>query len=220
MHEFNLIPADYREREQIEKKLTVFACILIALLLTIGGLHYGLQRKTLNLQSEIQILEEGKMLTLQQQQKFNDLLAQERSLTKRLEIFNALRGGPPARQLFLAIDRVLDGSVWFTQWKFQRAGEIVEASPQPGKNGYFITIPEDTSGSGKPQTWLLKTNMQIAGQAVDHSSLSAFVNKLIELPEVEDVKVLNTNLKTYSSTQAIDFNLILIIDTSYLAEHA
>jgi hypothetical protein len=219
MHEFNLIPADYVEREHIEKKLHTFAFILIGLLLSIAILHFCLQHIILNLKSEIQVLEEGKMLTLQQQQRFNDLLAQERSLTKRLEIFNALRGGPPVRQIFLAIDQVLDGSVWFTQWKFQRAGEIVETAPQTEKNGYFITIPEDTSGAGKPQTWLLKTNMQISGQAIDHSRLSVFVNKLIELPEIEDVKVLNTNLKTYTSTQAIDFNMILIIDTSYLADH-
>ncbi len=219
MHEFNLIPADYREREQIERKLHTFTYLLIGLLISIAGLHVGLNRKTLSLKSEIQILEEGKMLTLQQQQQFNDLLAQERSLTKRLEIFNALRGGPPVRQLFLAIDRVLDGNVWFTQLKFQRAGEIVEAPPKTTQNGYFITIPEDASGSGKSQTWQLKTNMQVAGQAIDHSRLSVFVNQLIDLPEIEDVKVLNTNLKTYTSTQAIDFNMILIIDTSYLADH-
>jgi hypothetical protein len=219
MHEFNLIPADYRERELIRQKLHTFAVILIGLIIAIASLHFGLHRMTLKLKSEIQILEDNKMLTLQQLQQFNNLLAQERSLTKRLEIFNALRGGPPVRQLFLAIDRVLDGSVWFTQLKFQRAGEIVDAPPQTTQNGYFITIPEEASGAGKTQTWQLKTNMQVAGQAIDHSRLSVFVNKLIDLPEIADVKVLNTNLKTYTSTQAIDFNLILIIDTSYLADH-
>ncbi len=219
MAEFNLIPADYHECEQIQQKLYRFAFILLGLILSIAGLSFVLQHITTNLKSEIQKREEGKMLTLQQQQKFNELLAQERSLTKRLEIFDALRGGPPIRQLFVAIDRIMDESIWFTEWKFQRAGEIIEATPQTTQNGYFITIPEESSGAGKSQVWQLKSHMQIAGGAINHSALSAFVSKLIALPEIEDVKIINTTLKTYLTTQAVDFNMILIIDNSYLADH-
>jgi hypothetical protein len=219
MTEFNLIPADYRECEQIQQKLYTFAFILLGLVLSIVGLSVVLKHITVSLNSEIQQREEGKMLTLQQQQKFNDLLAQERKLTKRLEIFEALRGGPPVRKLFLAIDRIMDESVWFTEWTFQRAGEIVEATPQTTQNGYFITIPEDTSGSGKPQVWQLKSHMQIAGGAMSHSALSSFVNKLIALPEIEDVKIINTSLKSFLTTQTVDFSMIVIIDNKYLANH-
>jgi Tfp pilus assembly protein PilN len=219
MQEFNLIPADYREREQIQRKCTVFAISLFGLILILAGLHIVVHKVTSSLKSEIEILENGKTLKQQQQQKFTDLLTQERSLTKRLEIFNAIRGGPPIRQLFTALDRILDGSVWFTQMKFQRSGEIVENKPETSHNGYFITIPDETSSTGNAKTWQLQTRLEIAGQAIDHSKLSQFVNKLIAQPEIEDVKVLNTNLKTYVSTQAVEFNMIIIIDNNYLADH-
>jgi hypothetical protein len=49
--------------------------------------------------------------------------------------------------------------------------------------------------------------------------MAAFVSKLIALPEIEDVKILNTNLKTYLTSQAVDFSMILIIDNNYLADH-
>lgn len=219
MHELDLIPADYRERERIQQKCTIFIGILIVLVVALAGLRFVLQQKVGTLQLQIQALEDGKKIKLEQQQKFNALLAQERMLNKRLEIFNGLRGGPSAKQLLLAIDRVMDGDVWFNEWKLLRTSEINAVKTIPSTSGLVIVIPESENSAGQAQAWQLNTRMEITGQALDHSKLAAFISRLMQQPEVQDVKVLNTNLKTYLSSQVIDFNMVVIINNHMSADH-
>ncbi|MDD2799901.1 MAG: PilN domain-containing protein [Methylococcales bacterium] len=217
MHELDLIPADYRERERIQQKCTIFIGILIVLVVALAGLRFVLQQKVDTLQLQIQALEDGKKIKLEQQQKFNALLAQERMLNKRLEIFNGLRGGLSAKQLFLAIDRVMDGDVWFNEWKLLRTSEINAVKTIHSTSG--LVIPESENSAGQAQAWQLSTRMEITGQALDHSKLAAFVSRLMQQPEVQDVKVLNTNLKTYLSNQVIDFNMVVIINNHMHEDH-
>lgn len=219
MHELDLIPADYREREHIQQKCTIFIGSLIVLVVALAGLRFVLQQKVGTLQLQIQALEDGKKIKLEQQQKFNALLAQERMLNKRLEIFNGLRGGPSAKQLLLAIDRVMDGDVWFNEWKLLRTSEINTVKTIPSTSGLVIVIPESENSAGQAQAWQLNTRMEITGQALDHSKLAAFISRLMQQPEVQDVKVLNTNLKTYLSSQVIDFNMVVIINNHMSADH-
>jgi len=219
MHELDLIPADYREREHIQRKCTIFISILVTLVAVLAGLKFVLQQQVDTLQMQIQTLENGKKFKLEQQQKFNALLAQERMLNKRLEIFNNLRGGPSAKQLLLAIDRVMDGDVWFSEWKLLRTGELNVVKTMPSTSGLVIVIPESESSVGLAQTWQLNTRMEITGQALDHSKLAAFVGRLMQQPEVQDVKVLNTNLKIYLSSQVVDFNMVVIINNHMMVDH-
>jgi len=217
MHEFNLIPAGYLERELIERKCLNFFIVLMALLISLVVARVGLSQVIIDLKAKIDTMENGKNLKLQQQQKFNELLTEERVLTKRLEIFDGIRGGQAAKQVFLILDRILDGSVWFSELKFQREGEIAEAPSEAQQSGYFLIVPDNVGALGKTKVWHLKTHLEITGQAYDHSKLSQFVKKILEQPEIEDVKVINTNLKTYTATQAVDFKMIVFINNKFKA---
>ena len=210
MHELDLIPADYREREQIERRCKMFVLFFVAVLLGIAGAKYALIQKSSRLQTEIEILQKGRNFNLHQQQEFNELLAQERSVTKRLEILEGLKGGVSAKQIFKAIDRVLDGDVWFTRWTFRRAIEPAELTPQSVQTNYIV-IPEKEPGKNKSQTWRLNTNMEISGQGLNHSKLALFVSNLIKQPEIADVKVLSTSLKTYTAIQVVDFKIVVAV---------
>jgi hypothetical protein len=124
----------------------------------------------------------------------------------------------------MAMDRIMQNDVWFTQWSYNRAGEITPVQPATVQTGYFIIIPQEANGSpstGSPnqQAWKLNTHMEINGQALDYSSLSGFVRKLINQPEIDDVKVINTSLRNYTSSQVVDFNLVVIINNQFKDEH-
>lgn len=212
MHEFDLIPADYREREQIQRRCKIFALFFVAILLGIVGAKYALIQKTSHLQTEIDILQKDRSFNLHQQQKFNELLSQERSLTKRLEVLDGLSGGVSATQIFKAIDRVLDGDVWFIRWTLHRAIEVAEFTPQSVQTNY-IAIPEGEPGANKNQVWRLNTNMEIHGHVLNHSKLALFVSNLIKQPEIADVKVLSTSLKTYTATQVVDFKIVVAVSS-------
>jgi hypothetical protein len=215
IHELDLIPAAYRERIRIQRWLKYFAAISAAILIIIIGLKIKIDRQLTGLNSEIKILHKDKQLNIQQQQKFNDLQNQEKSLAARLKILDGLRGGPPVRQILLAVDRIMNNDIWFTQWKFIRSNEITEIKPETVQTGYFIIIPEDLNQTNKKQAWKLESHMEITGQAINHSILANFVRQLIDQPEVTDVKLINTSLRTSSDVQVVDFKMAVIVNNRY-----
>ena len=219
MHELDLIPASYKERLKIKRWCRQFGLAFVSVLVILFGLKFAIANKTMALTSKIEVLQKEKQTSIEQQQKYNDLVTKETKLTKELEILNGLRGGPSAKQILLAVDRVMQDDVWFTQWSYHRAGEITPVQPATVQTGYFIVIPEGASGSPNQQTWKLNTHMEINGQALNHSSLSGFIRNLIKQPEIEDVKVINTSLRSDINSQVVEFNLVVIINNQFKNDH-
>ena len=214
-HELDLIPAAYRQRIRIQRWLKYFVATFAAILIIIIGLKVKIDQQLTRLNSEINVLQKDKQFNIQQQQKFNDLQSQEKSLAARLKILDGLRGGPPVRQIFLAVDRIMNKDIWFTQWKFIRSNEITEVKPETVQTGYFIIIPEDLNQTNKKQAWKLESHMEITGQAFSHSKLAHFVRELIRQPEVTDVKLINTSLRSYSDVQVVEFKMAVIVNNQY-----
>lgn len=217
MREIDMIPASYRERQQIKRWCQLTLTAFIVLLIGFFTARFAVTKQTQSINTRIARLQKDKSFNLQQQQTYNALLADEARLQKNLEILEGLRGGPAVREILQVFDRVLDGKVWFKQWSFYRAGEITEVKPQAVQTGYFIIIPQNTAGNPTQQAWKLNTHMKIKGQSVDHISLSDFVGKLIKQPEIEDVQVVNTVSRRYVDYQVVDFNLIVIINNQFEA---
>ncbi len=213
--ELDMIPGRYRERLKIKRWCQQFLLVFGLLIISMVLLHLSLARETQRVQANIRHLQKDKSFNLQQQKKYNALFDTETRFLKNLELLSGLRGGPSARQILLAIDRVVNERVWFIKWSFRRAGEVAEFKPQTVETGYFIVIPRNTAGNDKQKTWKLDTHMQINGQALDHSSLSRFVTNLIKQPEVDDVQVINTGLRRHMDTQIVDFNLVVIINNRF-----
>lgn len=219
MREIDMMPASYRERQQIKRWCQQFLMLFVALSIGIVVTRFSVTKQTQSLNLRIAGLQKDKSFNLQQQQIYNALLSDEARLQKNLEILKGLRGGPAVREILLVIDRVLDGRVWFKQWSFNRAGEVTEVKPQTVQTGYFIIIPQNTAGNATQQAWKLNTHMEIKGQAIDHVSLSEFVRKLIKQPEIEDVQVVNTTSRRYVDYQVVDFNLIVIVNNQFGSEN-
>lgn len=219
MHEFDLIPASYKERLKIKRWCRLSGFVFAGILVIVAGFRFAIINKTTSLNAKITVLQKDKQFSIQQQQKYNFLVAEGIKLEKDLEILNGLRGGPTAKQILLAVDRVMQDSVWFTKWSYIRAGEITQVQPATVQTGYFIIIPKEANGSSNQQAWKLNAHMEINGQALDHSRLSSFIRNLINLPEIDDVKVINTNLRNYVSSQVVEFNLVLIINNQFKGDH-
>ena len=219
MHEVDLIPASYKERLKIKRWCRQFGLAFVSLLVVVFILKLAIINKTMALNSRIEILQRDKQTSIEQQQKYNELVDKEVKLRRQLEILNGLRGGPSAKQILLAVDRVMRNDVWFTQWSFIRAGQITQVQPATVQTGYFIIIPQEANTTPAQQAWKLDTHMEISGQALDHSSLSDFISNLIKQPEITDVKVINTSLRSYTSSQIVEFKLVVIINNQFKDEH-
>jgi Fimbrial assembly protein (PilN) len=219
MHELDLIPASYKERLKIKRWCELCGVVFASVLLIVFGLRFAIINKTMAVNTKIQALQKDKQFNIEQQQKYNALVTEETKLKKDLEVLNGLRGGPSAKQILLTLDRVMQDDVWFTQWLFSRDGEITPVQPATVQTGYFIIIPQEANGSPNQQAWKLNTHMEITGQALTHSSLSGFIRNLINQPEIDDVKVINTSLRSYTSSQVVDFKIVLIINNQFKDDH-
>ena len=219
VHEIDLVPASYRERLKIQRWCHFFLVALILVVLLTVFFRLSLNSKNKSIQNLIATLQRDKSFNLQQQQTYNDLLAVERRLNKNLEILDGLRGGAPVRQTLMVIDRVLNENIWFLHWSFKRAGEIVKVRPETIQTGYFIIIPQENSPDCKQQTWKLDTHMDVKGQARDQSSFSVFVQDLLNQAEIDDVKIVNTQMRRYVDTEVIDFNIVIVVNNQQNKSH-
>ncbi len=219
MHELDLIPASYRERLKIKRWCRQFFFAFAGVLIVVFGFRFAIISKAMAVNSKIAVLQKEKQSSIEQQQKYNELVSEEVKLRKQLETLNGLRGGPSANQILYAVDRVMKNDVWFTRWTYTRAGLVTQVQPSAVQKGYFIIIPQETNASPNQQAWKLDTHMEISGQALDHASLSAFVSNLIKQPEIDDVKVINTSLKSYINSQIVEFNLVVIINNQFREDH-
>jgi hypothetical protein len=55
--------------------------------------------------------------------------------------------------------------------------------------------------------------MEIRGQAVDHSALARFVDRLIDEPRIEQVRIVKTRMQTYAAARVLDFELAVVVRT-------
>lgn len=213
MHEIDLIPQDYRIQLIKLKMLKQFGIISAALLLLSTSGYATLGYTTQQLKSEASRLQKQKEITAQQRSSLIQMQEQKSKLQQQWKLLQGLRSGAAVGTMFEAIDSALPADVWFLSWKFLRTGVVeVKEKTNTVNSGYFIVVPK-SEAKKKPTGSLLQTNMAITGQARDHSALSKFVRALFKQSEIQDVRVVKTSLRRYSTTSVVDFDLAVIVNT-------
>ncbi len=212
--EMDLIPQDYRDRLRISRVVKRFTFSVAGLLLLSVLVFAALEVAISENSRAIQALEKKKAITSQQRLVLESLQGQHQSMVAKLAVLERLRGGAVAQEMFVAIDRALDGeSVWFTSWSFLRAGSAAPREPQTVNTGYFIVIPQG-QGSDSLPAWQIKTHMEIKGQARDHAALSEFVRRLLDQSQIGDVRVLNTRQRKHKQATVVDFELAVVVNSN------
>ena len=210
MADIDLIPESYRRERRTKRWLKQFGVMYGVLLICIVSakvfLHLGIKEQRL----EIERLRTDKQSVLEQKARLEELHGERSRLEKRLAVLERLRGGPASKQVFLGIDGALNGKVWFVDWSFKRAGEFVEPKASTVNTGYFIIVPEGQNDTSA-RAWQMRTHMEIKAQALDHSALADFVERLGRQRVIEDVKVLNTRSQRKNAMSVVDFKLAVVV---------
>ena len=213
----DLIPADYRryvKQLQLLRRWGFFMLVIIGLSVTTSA---GLKYMADEYRKEIVVLEKKKAISSHQRGILQELEKDRQLLTKKHEVLEKLRGGALAEDMFVNIDRALDGrNVWFKSWKFMRAGSKTSEQPRGVNTGYFIVIPEGDRASQKEQeAWQIETHMEVSGQATDHEALSSFVRRVLQQPQIGDVRILNTQQQVSVDRTVVDFRLVIMVNSGY-----
>ena len=73
-------------------------------------------------------------------------------------------------------------------------------------------IPQgQNSSKTKEETWKIETQMTLQGSAMDHSALSEFVLNLTRQADIEDVRVVNTQLAEINNIKLVKFSLEIVV---------
>ncbi len=210
MSDIDLIPGHYRRVQRLRRTLRKLAGAAAVLVVLVSGAKVGLVQGIQKKERELTRLKNVRSGLLSQMVRVKELEAKRARIDQQLSILSELRGGISAKQTLLAVDRALNAQVWFSSWTFYRAGQLVEEASTARNTGYFIVVPPESSDETET-TWQLDTHMEIRGQAASHSALARFVRELVEQPEVEDVRIVNTRVRGSTGAQVASFELAVVL---------
>jgi Tfp pilus assembly protein PilN len=213
MNEIDLFPDDLRKQLLFIGwfKKTGISIVLISIGVVVAFVFLRHANEQIN--QEIQSFQSQREITTASRNQLEQFNQQKRNLQQQLDLLSGLRSGASAERMFVTIDRALPGpEVWITNWKFRRAGTPVDERQEAVSTGYFIVIPAGTGNkSSEEETWKIETNMNIQGQAIDHVAMSKFVLNLTQQPEIEHVRIVNTNLNKVNQIKLVDFRLEIVV---------
>lgn len=212
MAEIDLIPQEYRtwlsQRAMLQKYGMFFGGCALAVI--VAG--YFLSDATGRVRERVAALQSQNAVTRQQQAELERLNAQQAEFEKQWSLLRSLRAGVAVEDIFLIIDRSLNGNeLWFNDWTFRRAGVVVDGERRGVETGYFIVVQADGEVDGD---WQVETHMTISGQAEDHQALSTFVRALFEQKDVRDVNVHKTSMINYGVGRVVDFDMTVILNSA------
>jgi hypothetical protein len=216
--DIDLIPQEYRTRRWQLRWLKRFGLILGGLVGALALSAGALGIATAKANARVEALQQRQTLTAQQRADVERLTVEKAELERQLRMLSGLRSGAAAGDMFVTVDRALTGDdIWFLDWSFTRAGVVVGEEVRTVHTGYFIVVPD---GAPQPAADELRvqTHMTIQGQARDHSALSGFVGRLFAQPEIDDVRIRKTSLVQSDRSNAVDFELAVILNTQVRAE--
>jgi len=214
MAELDLIPQDYRDwlrrRVLFKQYVIAFAVVNVIVLVFSGVLAHFSQGAT----QRIQELQAQSAITEQQQVQLETLREQQTEYERRWSLLRGLRAGAAVEDIFKIIDDALvDDDLWFVDWRFQRAGVVVNGETRDVETGYFVMVLEGENYSDNLD-WKVETLMTVTGQARDHQALSTFVRALFEQPSIRDVSVRRTSRADYAGGRIVSFELGIVLNSA------
>lgn len=213
----NLIPEDYKRYVQQLFIFQRWAFVMVIFIVLATSVSFGLSYAADSYKKEIVVLEKKKAISSKQRSLLQTLEKDRNKLEEKYGVLEKLRGGAVAENMFVTVDKALDDkNVWFTNWRFDRAGSRTSELPKGVNTGYFIIIPENERINKKAQeAWEIQTHMKVSGEAKDHEALSSFVRRLLQQPQIDDIRILNTQQRTQLNTTVVDFKLVITVNSGY-----
>jgi len=211
MADIDLIPNEYRLWLWQLRWLKGFGIALVLLVL-IYGIGYGVTVTGLkSTQSEMAKLQKEKAISTMQREKLQRLDEEKIEMERQWTLLNGLRGGTTVQDILKVTDRAFNSNdLWFTDWQFARTGVVVDKKERRLDSGYFIIVPKNKKDP-EGEAWEIQTHLKISGQALNHAALSGFVSRLLQQPQISNVRILQTSLRKSSVGSLVAFELAVMV---------
>ena len=187
MHEFDLIPAEYRDAQNKRRSVFVYTMLTVA---AVCGMSIGLlflESHVGTVEEEAQNLRYQQALSTKEQEYAVELRKRKQQLQGQALLLESLRSGASVTELVTTLEQaLLTTDVVLLNWHFRRPGIVTDGDSQVRQPRSFLNSAD---ASDFPRRWESLTHMNIQGAAKDHAALSAFASQLLQNSTVADVKV-------------------------------
>jgi len=218
MSDIDLIPQAYRTWRWQARWMKFTACLVAGLTATLVLTWTILGLAIDNVRKDVEALQNKLSHTAQQQADIERLGAEKAELERQFRLLSNLRSGVAAGDMFVTVDNALTSDdIWFRNWQFERAGIMVGEELETVNTGYFVVVPEGADQLASDEL-RIQPNMEIRGQALDHSALSSFVRRLFVQPGIDDIRIRRTSLIDRNRADTVDFELAVILNTEVRIE--
>ena len=212
MVNMDLIPEDYRQFVDTQRKVRHFiaACMVVVCVIGLAKVmfSYLIWRES----TKVVTLEHQEQVSQQNKSKIEALRQQKLVAEQQLTALAALRGNERVTHFLQAIDHAYTEGVWFDNLRFMRRSDLDVLNQ---KN---ITINESNSvvPNAAESTQPIETHhgAEIIGHAINHSMLAEFMRQLGAEKSVSDLRLIDTGTRAYTTLQVVDFSLDLQMNES------
>jgi hypothetical protein len=212
----DLIPNEYRVRVRVHRALRNFAvacgCALALVALGRAGLAYELNKES----SAVAKFKQQASFNAGERARLGELQGRKDGVERQVRVLEMLRGGAAISDLFFAVEDAGTDRVWFQELSFAREAEAADAKSdaripgQPSLNAINPPAAAPAAANGAA-AWRSRERAEIRGQALDHSALAEFVNRLGGKPGIAEVRLLDTSTRTVANSQVVEFRLIALL---------
>jgi hypothetical protein len=207
----DLIPRQYALQRRLWRRCKWFAAAVLSLVCLVAAARAALWFGSAHEHRQLSGLRQNEQLSAAVLAQGRDLEQQKAAAQKELKALDDLRGRHRVRMLVEALDRAWLKGIWFDEIRSFRAAATAPSGAPTGGTAVVTSQPAQAQPAA-PAAVDNRQRVELAGHAVEHSRLAAFMTRLSAQPAVSDVRLLDTSTSGGDSGEAaIDFRMSLAI---------
>jgi hypothetical protein len=207
----DLIPAEFHRSLRMRRIVRGSGWTALGIAAALGAASAGLAYTINEERAAIARFKHTHAQARAQQARLTEVTARRDEARKQLQTLDGLRGGAVIGQLVDALETALIDGIWFQEVAYSRdtgpERKPEGAATAPGaaaKDGGAAAKADDTAVR-------IEQRAEIRGMARDHAALAQFIERLGARAGIGQVRLVDTNARSYPGVQVVDFHLALTL---------
>lgn len=201
----DLIPQEFRQGRKAKRMLRAFAIAVVAVVLIVSAVWAILAQLIAAKEKEILRLREQDGTSQRQQGLAGELRQRKAKLEEQLLTLSRLRGGEKASTLLRSLDASLTEGVWLDSMHLQNPARFEDISPL---KAMVVGVTKDS-----PKERNTSFDVELAGQALDHTRLAAFMRSLGSQHGVRRVDLVETKGQKWGESTSVGFTVLMYLES-------
>ena len=210
MADIDLIPKQYVAQRLLRRRGRQLAAALLGVACLVGAARAGLWVATSHEQQELARLRRNETDSAATRARVQEFEAQKAAAEKQLKSLTDLRGRGRAALVLNALDGAYLNGVWLDEIRSFRTAPA-EAQPAVTVAKPATPAPAPAPAAATTPARPMQQRVELAGHAVDHARLAAFITRLSGQPAFAEVQLLDTSARAYSAATIVDFKVMLVV---------